>query len=156
MRLLIVDDDADVLTDVAEAIKPSGFLYDTVTNPVKALELYKKQGFDVVITDVRMPEMSGIELLKKIREYDTEARVIIITAFGDLDTAVQAINNHAYSFFGKPIDFSELIRTLRQIDEEKNRHPPKDQEVKKMKEEHEKLKIAYEALMRILAIQDKK
>ena len=156
MKLLIVDDDSDVLNDVAAAIKPSGYLYDTTTNPLKALEMYKQQHFDVVITDVRMPGMSGLELLRKIHEIDSEAKVIIITAFGDLDTAVSAINNHAYSFFGKPVNFAELISVLRQIENEGREPENKNEDVTKIKEEYKKLKIAYEALIKILAIQEKK
>lgn len=156
MKLLIVDDDSDVLNDVAAAIKPSGYIYDTATNPLKALEMYKQQHFDVVITDVRMPEMSGLELLKRIRKMDPEAKVIIITAFGDLDTAVSAINNHAYSFFGKPVNFAELIAVLRQIENEEHGMKPGKKDDAQLKEEYKKLKIAYEALIKILAIQDKK
>lgn len=156
MKLLIVDDDSDVLNDVAAAIKPSGYEYDTATNPLKALEMYKLQHFDAVITDVRMPEISGIELLKRIREIDGEAKVIIITAFGDLETAVSAINNHAYSFFGKPINFGELISVLRQIENEGKRGHPGAEESARIEGEYGKLKIAYEALIKILAMQEKK
>ena len=65
-----------------------------------------------------MPEMNGIDLLKKIKEIDSSSRVIIITAYGDLETAKEAINNKAYAFFGKPINFEELISILRDIEKE--------------------------------------
>lgn len=156
MRLLIVDDDKDVLSDVANALEPSGYQCFKTVSPLEALAMYKQERFDVVISDVRMPEMNGIELLKEIKTYDPKAAVIIITAFGDLDTAIASINNHAYAFFGKPINFSELIATLRQIENEVKEAPHIPQDLTHLENENKKLKIAYEALTRVLTMMDDK
>ncbi len=150
MKLLIVDDDEDILSDISDAFKISGFLCYTTPNPMNAIEIYKKENFDVVITDIRMPGMSGIELLKQIRSYDNRAKIIIITAYGDLETAISAINNRAYAFFGKPIDFSELIKTLRNIENENNMIPDITEDYQKLRDENDKLRETYEGLLKML------
>ncbi len=145
MRILVVDDEVDCLDDVQTALVPTGYTVETLTNPITALEKYKSGDYDVVISDIRMPEMDGIELLKRIREFDSEARVIIMTAYGDLNTAVSAINNKAYSFFGKPINFQDLVSTLRQIESELVKKQKID--VEQLKSEYDNLKNAYSELM---------
>lgn len=61
---------------------------------------------------MRMPRMTGIQVLRVIRQIDPEARVIIMTGYGDAETAIAAVNNGAYAFFGKPVDIAELIEVL--------------------------------------------
>jgi DNA-binding NtrC family response regulator len=156
MKLLIVDDDKDVLNDITNALEPSGYSCTKTTNPLEAIALYKQSRFDVVISDVRMPEMSGIELLKEIKNFDAKAAVIIITAFGDLETAIAAINSRAYAFFGKPINFAELITTLRQIEIELQEKPQSDKDYENLEQEHKKLKIAFGALSEVLSLIDNK
>ena len=80
MKLLIVDDEKECTDSLVTAFKPSDYEITAENDPVKALEIYKKEKFDVVLTDVRMPGMTGIELLKAIREHDEKARVIVVTA----------------------------------------------------------------------------
>ncbi len=150
MRILLVDDEADCLDDVESALRPTNYHIEKTVNPVSAIEMYKESHFDVVISDIRMPEMNGIDLLKQIKQYDKDARVIIMTAYGDLETAVSAINNKAYSFFGKPVDFKELIGTLRQIESELSQ---KDNlNIEQLKSEYNNLKNAYDQLMEYVKI----
>jgi DNA-binding NtrC family response regulator len=97
-----------------------------------------------------MPEMNGIEVLKTIRSIDKKARVIIITGFGDLETAVKAINNHAYAFFGKPIDFKELVETLRVIEEEIKDGIDSNIDYKRLSDEYKELKHSYDNLLDVI------
>lgn len=104
MNILLIDDDSDCLEDLVSALEPAGHRCDKYTHPVKALEMYGGSTYDVVITDMKMPVMNGIEVLKKVREINPEARVIINTGYGDVETAILAVNHRAFAFFGKPID----------------------------------------------------
>lgn len=148
MRILLVDDEREVLDDLVTALKPTGYEFFKETNPVEAIKSYVNERYDVVISDVRMPEMSGIDLLKRIRELDKNARVIIITAFGDLQTAKDSVNNHAYAFFGKPVEIKDLIQVLGEIEDELkgNRRP----DMEKLSREYEHLKKAYDNLIGLL------
>ncbi|HOV12952.1 MAG TPA: response regulator [Spirochaetota bacterium] len=150
MNVLLVDDEKDCLDDILMALEPTGYKCSATTSPLEAIEIYKKEKQDVVISDVRMPEMNGIDLLKNIRIYDSNARVIIITAYGDLDTAKSAINNRAYAFFGKPINFSELILTLRNLEKELAIKNNLNSDYNNLQSEHEKLKVAYEELLNVI------
>jgi DNA-binding NtrC family response regulator len=150
MTILLVDDEKDCLDDIVDALEPTGYVCKSTVNPLKAIEIYKDEKTDVVISDIRMPEMNGIELLKKIRDFDPQARVIIVTAYGDLETARAAINNRAYAFFGKPIDFQELIMTLRTIENEIDSKNKVEVDYENLKDEHTKLKSAYDELMKVI------
>ena len=155
MNILLVDDEKDCLDDILTALEPAGYQCSSTTSPIEAIEIYKKNKNDVVISDVRMPEMSGIDLLRNIRMFDPNARVIIITAFGDLETAKSAINNRAYAFFGKPINFSELILTLRNIEKEILSKENSKFDYNKLQNEHDKLKVAYEELLNVITTMKK-
>ena len=148
MRVLIVDDEKEVLDDLIRALKPAQYELKAEQNPVLALEAYQNEKFDVVISDIRMPEMNGIELLKRLRQFDKNARVIIITAYGDLETAKAAINNHAFAFFGKPINFNELMELLESVQKEINGTQEQKTDYIQLKEEFDKLKQTYEALLK--------
>jgi len=150
MDVLIIDDDKDCLNDIADALDPLNYTCIKELSPLAAIEKYKKNKFDVVITDIKMPEMNGIEVLRNIKNIDKNARVIIITGYGDLDTAVQAINNHAYAFFGKPIDFKELVETLRIIEEELNKDDDLNIDYKKLSDEYKELKKSYDDLLDVV------
>ena len=150
MRLLLVDDEKELLENLKLAFRPTAYECDTETNPLVALERYKQQRYDVVITDVRMPEISGLDLLKLLREYDPSAKVIIITGYGDLDTAIKAINNHAYAFFGKPLDFKDLINTLREIASDDFTIAKREIDYQQLRRDYQNLKITYEQLLQYL------
>lgn len=116
MRILLVDDQPENVESLANAIRRGGHKITTVSDPAEALAMYKEKKFDTVISDVRMPGMSGIELLQAIRKVDSEARVILITGYGDAATAMAAINNHAWAMLGKPISISSMMDTLSSIE----------------------------------------
>jgi len=150
MKLLLVDDEIECTESLVTAFKPSTYEVTAENAPLQALELYKKEPFDVVLTDVRMPDMNGIELLKAIRKYDSKARVIVVTAYGDLETAVAAINNKAAAFFSKPIDFEELITFLRGLEKEVKQERKSVEDYKQIQMENEKLKGIYNDLLKTI------
>ncbi|HMA99509.1 MAG TPA: response regulator [Spirochaetota bacterium] len=146
MKILLVDDDQESLSALHGQLESDGHQCVSKSNPLEAVAIYTPQEYDCVITDIRMPEMNGIELLKQVRQQDEKARVIIITAYGDLETARAAINNRAYAFFGKPLDLEELLNTLRQMEKElKEQKPTVDK--KKLSRLTQKLKKVYSELL---------
>jgi len=149
MDILLVDDDSDCLENMVRALQPTGYSCVPVNDSLTALNLYREHHFDVVVSDIKMPGMTGLELLEQIKEIDRDARVIIVTAFGDLKTAVNAINLQAYSFFGKPIDLKELIHTIRKVEQER-REDPNHTDFEKLRKEHLRLKSAYNNLLGLI------
>src|SRR5262249_12547398 len=81
-------------------------------NGLMALNKIKEKPFDVVITDIRMPEMTGIELLEKIKEYDSTIQVIVMTSYASIDTAIKAIRLGAYDYLTKPFEDLNVITTV--------------------------------------------
>lgn len=127
------------------ALEPTGFEIEITTKPTQAIERYRERRFDAVVSDVRMPEIDGMTLLRTIREMDPSARVIIVTAYGDLETAKEAINNRAYAFFGKPVSFPDLIQTLKDIETEGETSAAPD--VERLQSENRRLKEVYQELL---------
>ncbi len=150
MKLLIVDDEKEVTDSLVTAFKPSDYEITAENDPVQALKRYKKEKFDVVLTDVRMPEMTGIELLKAIREHDPKARVIVVTAYGDLETSIAAINNKAVAFFSKPINFVELVDLLQDLEKEIKQNKKTIKDYERVLKENEKLKGLYNDLLKTI------
>ena len=115
LSLLIVDDETDLL-DGLKRILPYELENTTImvsASPIKALELVGRNPFDLVLMDVRMPEMDGIELLEQVKKIDPRVTVIMMTAYGSIETAVQAIKMGAYDFITKPFDIPDLVRDIR-------------------------------------------
>jgi DNA-binding NtrC family response regulator len=112
--ILIVDDDSDMLGMLRLVLK-KGCASDIVTaqSGREALEILKGGRVpDVVLSDIKMPAMDGLALLKKIREQDNSISVVIMTGYGTIDMAVEALKNGAYDFLQKPFENDELIRSI--------------------------------------------
>jgi DNA-binding NtrC family response regulator len=107
-RILIVDDEARMAEAVAMALTRSGYECVTCTNGQQALEHLSKSSFDVVISDKKMPGLSGIELLREIRAKYLSLPVIIMTAYSDVPSAVAAMREGAFDYVTKPFDNDEL------------------------------------------------
>ena len=107
-HLLVVDDEASARSGLEQLLKQEGYSVDLAEDGVAALRCFEAHPADVVVTDLKMPNMDGMELLKKLRERDRDVPVIVCTAFGDLATAVRAMREGAEDFLTKPIDFDAL------------------------------------------------
>lgn len=110
--LLIVDDDQYVLESVSALLKEYGYTISTCSSAHDALDIFLKKKFDVVLTDIKMPAMSGIEFLGKIRETNKNIPVIMMTAYAEIDEAVAAIKNGAFDFIIKPYKPEYLIHSI--------------------------------------------
>ncbi len=107
-RILVVDDEQRMCDSLSTLLTRNGYIVETAGDARRALDLYAERDFDLVISDIKLPEMSGIDLLQKIRADDPGAMVILMTAYASLDTAVAAINMGAYDYLLKPIEFTQL------------------------------------------------
>ncbi len=114
-NVLIVDDERDML-DGLRRILPYELENTNITvtpSPLKALDMVSGISFDLILMDVRMPEMSGMELLEQVKAADPKVTVIMMTAYGNIETAVQSIKMGAYDFITKPFDIPDLVRLIR-------------------------------------------
>jgi two-component system, NtrC family, response regulator AtoC len=111
-RILVVDDEEGVRTFVAEALETEGAEINTAASGDEAAGLLDRQGFDVVVTDLKMPGRDGLALLAKIRAEQAETQVILLTAHGTVETAVQAMKAGAFDYLQKPIGSPDELRVV--------------------------------------------
>jgi signal transduction histidine kinase len=109
MRVLIVDDESSVREVLSQVLTEDGFDVHEARSGADALRQFEKQPFPLVISDIVMPEMNGIELLQNLKEKDADTQVIIITSHASLQTAIQALRCGAYDYLFKPFEDLDLI-----------------------------------------------
>ena len=102
-NVLVVDDDLIECRSLSEFLKLDGFQVDSATSGHDALEKLKQSGFDIVLTDVNMPEITGFDLLHEVNEHYPDTAVILITGYGQIEGAVRAIKEGAYDYITKPL-----------------------------------------------------
>ena len=112
LEILLVDDDADICRALGELLLEEDYRVHVSENGLQALEVLGRERVDVVITDVRMPRMDGFELLERARRQWPDIEVIVVTAYGDVESAVRALREGAFDFFTKPFDMHDIIATL--------------------------------------------
>lgn len=113
--ILIVDDEEIIRESLSFVLKKEGFRVQEAPNGRLALDLVKKDSFDLVITDLEMPEMKGIELLEQVTHVSPETLVVIITAYGSIDSAIAALRMGAVDYILKPVEFDELLLKVRRL-----------------------------------------
>jgi len=111
--ILVVDDEPDITSLLDSLLTQEGYRVETASNGEEGIQRFRAMGPDVVITDIRMPVKSGLELLKTVREESNDVKVIILTGHGDQSTAIEALRHGAYDYFLKPLeDVEELINAV--------------------------------------------
>jgi len=145
MKILVVDDDEMVRFVLTEKLAESGFSATAACDGRSAVELFHNTLFDAVLLDLKMPGMDGIETLRELRKHDPDIPVIMVTAFGDIATAVEAIKLGAYDFVEKPPQVSRIMLTLKRAIE-KATLERKVRDLGKSVEESAALKQAYQKL----------
>jgi cyclic di-GMP phosphodiesterase len=110
--LLIVDDDPYVLESISTLLKEYGFTVCTCQNATDAIKMVNKVNFDAVLTDIKMPQVTGIELLQNIHSFNQQIPVILMTAFAELDVAVDAVKRGAFDFITKPYNPDYLLHSV--------------------------------------------
>ncbi len=112
-RILVVDDEEDICSTLADFLNEKGYEVFTAVTGEAALCLLKESRPHIMLLDIRMPGMDGIEILRHIRKIDSEVGVIMITAFHDIDIAQEALKLGASDFVTKPIDMPYLDTSIR-------------------------------------------
>jgi DNA-binding NtrC family response regulator len=107
-KILFVDDDKQILSIVEQFLSRSGYTVDTECDGNKAIERTKTESYSVVFTDLMMPDIDGLTLLKKIKEASPDTEVVIVTGHGSIETAIEAMKSGGYDFLQKPINFSRF------------------------------------------------
>ncbi len=112
--MMIIDDEKDMLQGLSRILPQEleGVDVETFSSALSGLESIKKQSVDVLLLDIRMPEMDGMEVLTAVKEIDPWITVVMITAYGSIETAVEAIKKGAYDFITKPFEIPDLVRVL--------------------------------------------
>ena len=116
-RILVVDDEPAQLELLSGFLNKQGFETVLADSGSNALEIFRQEPIDLVITDQKMPDMSGLDLLKAVRLVNPETAVVVITAYGTVDTAVAAIKSGAADYLSKPVNLDELLYRIEQVRE---------------------------------------
>lgn len=129
-NILIVDDDDSFLNIYKKIFTRKKYNVITTNSANQAIEIVKNNEFDILITDMYMPELTGIDLIKKVKQLAPNIEIILVTGNGSIENAVKAIKEGAYTYIEKPIDFEELFSNISKIQEYKkiknNFHDNKD------------------------------
>ncbi len=118
-RILAVDDDSSLLTMIAETLASDGHTVELADNASEALKKIHDTLYDILLLDLIMPDMNGITLLKEAKKIQPDSEVIIITGFGDIETAVQAIKEGAYNYITKPFQIEKFLIDIQKALEKK-------------------------------------
>ena len=119
MKILVVDDEAPIRDVIRKGLSQmGGYNVEVAQNGLEAIEKIEKDVFDLVLTDLKMPEMNGLELLKTIKGIRPEVMVILMTAYGSIETAVEAMKIGANDYITKPIDLNELLIHISKVQKE--------------------------------------
>lgn len=112
-RFLIIDDEKAIRKSLREILEYEGFKVDEAGDGQEGLNTLQKEKYDIILCDIKMPKMDGIEVLEKIQESGIEAPVIMISGHGNIETAVEAVKKGAFDFIAKPLDLNRLLVTVR-------------------------------------------
>jgi DNA-binding NtrC family response regulator len=111
-RVLVVDDDAEVVRLLEQDLTASGYTVLPVCSGAEAVRLLRETPVDAVVTDLRMPDVDGLEIVRAAAESQSEAKVIIITAFATIASAIDAVKRGAFDYVSKPFEIEELVLAL--------------------------------------------
>jgi signal transduction histidine kinase/FixJ family two-component response regulator len=112
-RILIIDDESRMCDSLLELFSGSGYEVTVAQSAIMGLEVLKDKRPDLIVTDIKMPEISGLEILKAAKEIDPEIIVILMTGYASLESSLEAIRNGAFEYLLKPVEFSQLEVSVR-------------------------------------------
>lgn len=118
-QVLVVDDEEIARTNLEHILTKEGYLVKTAENGIKAIEKIKQHRFDLILTDLKMDKMDGIQLLEVAKEIAPQAAIMMVTGYATVDTAVEALQKGAVHYLSKPIKIDELRNSVRKISENK-------------------------------------
>jgi len=119
-RILVVDDEENARIGLSRLLAKEGFIVDSVSNGFEALNYLRQQEVNLIVTDINMPEMNGITFLKELNKSYPKSNVIMITAYGGVESYIEAMNLGAFEYINKPVKIEELKTIVRKIFKETN------------------------------------
>jgi DNA-binding NtrC family response regulator len=119
-NVLIIDDEKAIRKTLAEILSYEGYKIDEAENGEEGLKRFKEKTYDVVLCDIKMPKLDGIEFLDRAREHNPDVPVIMISGHGTIETAVEAVKKGAYDYISKPPDLNRLLITIRNATDKTN------------------------------------
>lgn len=112
-RILIIDDERSIRNTLKDILEYEKYEVDLAEDGIEGLDKAAKARYDVILCDIKMPRMDGIEVLEKLQQQQCDASVVMISGHGNIDTAVEAIKKGAFDFISKPLDLNRLLITVR-------------------------------------------
>lgn len=119
-RILVIDDERSIRTTLKEILEYEKYQVDLAENGQQGIDLIRKNEYDIVLCDIKMPGMDGIEVLEKIQILTPDSPVVMISGHGNIDTAVESIKKGAFDFIEKPLDLNRLLITIRNAMDKSN------------------------------------
>lgn len=114
-RILVVDDEDELRTLLTDIIIKAGYEAATASDGDEAIGMVKKTKYDVALLDIKMPNLSGIEVLKYIQEHSRDTKAIILTGYADLKHAMEAREYGAHDFISKPYKIEDVLTTIKRV-----------------------------------------
>ncbi len=112
-KILIIDDEKSIRKALREILEYEKYLVDEAVDGSEGLSMIQKDKYDIILCDIKMPKMDGIEVLDKIMQLSSDSPVIMISGHGNIETAVEAVKKGAFDFIAKPLDLNRLLVTIR-------------------------------------------
>ena len=119
-KILVIDDERSIRNTLKDILEYEKYIVDLAEDGIKALDKIKSGAFDVILCDIKMPGMDGIEVLEKLQEITPDTPVVMISGHGNIDTAVESIKKGAFDFIEKPLDLNRLLITIRNAMDKSN------------------------------------
>lgn len=119
--MFVIDDDPDIIETLEEFLTREGYSPCSSTDPVSGLEELRGQTYEALLLDMRMPEMSGLEVLNELRKFDNHISVVMMTAYPAVESAIEAKRRGVIDYLRKPFELGDLRRILERIERSKRR-----------------------------------
>lgn len=116
-KILVIDDDVHIRDFLQDALEQQNFEVVTTDNGESGISLFKKQPFDLVFVDMKLPQLSGIEVLKMLKKHTSKIPVVIITGHGSIENAVESMKQGAYNYLTKPLTLETLTKVIEKAKE---------------------------------------
>lgn len=115
MKLLLVEDEEMLSTIIAKGLRKLGYAVDTVYDGEEALEYYELNGYDIIILDLNIPKIDGLDVLRSVRKKDIDTKILILSARANVDDKILGLDEGANDYLTKPFDFGELEARIRNL-----------------------------------------
>lgn len=118
VNILFIDDDAQIIDIVGQYLIKTGYAVTTTDQGAKAIRIMREQKFDIVFTDLMMPDINGLEILEHVKKNNPDTEVIIVTGYGSIESAIKALKLGGYDYLQKPINFERMTALIDRITEQ--------------------------------------